>query len=66
MKKQKTDREYWNESYRLARQPDMYLADPTIVQIPMKIFLMALKAAGTELGDGFEFKDLKFFEEDGE
>jgi hypothetical protein len=49
VKKQLTPKEYWKRAYRLARQPDIFLADSYTLDFPVHYLLYALKATGFTL-----------------
>lgn len=49
-------RAFWLRAYKLARQPDLLLAGPKVIDFPVHYLLYALKATGFELGSGMGFK----------
>ena len=52
----KTPREIWKKAYRLARNPDSFLADPLTIDFPFHYMLYALKCVDFKLGKG-SYKD---------
>lgn len=39
------DRKTWKRVYRIARQPDLYWADPVILDFPVRWLLLAIECA---------------------
>lgn len=54
--KQKTSRELFKQAYRIARQPDSFLADQLTLDIPVHYLLYALSCTGFKLENGSGYK----------
>ena len=44
-----TPREYWKKAYRVARQPDSFLASPMVLDFPVHYLLYAQKCLNWRL-----------------